>query len=42
MAPDKSLAEAINMPFEGFDSITLDDDISDDEIFTDLDSEDED
>lgn len=27
--PDKSLAEAINMPFEGFETIVLDDEISD-------------
>lgn len=30
--PDKSLAEAINMPFEGFETVVLDDDLTDDEL----------
>ena len=30
--PDKSLAEAINMPFEGFETVMLDDDISEDDL----------
>lgn len=30
--PDKSLAEAINMPFEGFETVMLDDDISEAEL----------
>lgn len=30
--PDKSLAEAINMPFEGFETVVLDDDLSDDDL----------
>ncbi|MBE6310351.1 MAG: hypothetical protein E7080_04785 [Bacteroidales bacterium] len=32
--PDKSLAEAINMPFEGFESIALDDNISEKDLET--------
>ncbi len=39
--PDKSIAEAINMPFEGFETIILDDNLSEDDIkkltFTDVD-----
>lgn len=30
--PDKSLAEAINMPFEGFETVMLDDDLSEEEL----------
>lgn len=30
--PDKSLAEAINMPFEGFETIVLDDDFTEEDI----------
>ncbi len=30
--PDKSLAEAINMPFEGFETVVLDDDITDENL----------
>lgn len=30
--PDKSLAEAINMPFEGFETVILDDDLSEEEL----------
>lgn len=30
--PDKSLAEAINMPFEGFETVMLDDDLSEEDL----------